>query len=153
MLSAAKRLLFDPRETLLASLTSCVEATSATTRGLWLSRNPVGDEHIDLVRRFAVAVGNEHQLLAVGRKLGKGAEAAREGDSLQPAAVAIHGVEFELARSGVLVVGSEDDAAAAGKERRRETGAAQVGDLLLAAAVRMHHPQLHLAGFDQPLRQ
>src|SRR6185437_9740656 len=115
--------------------------------------NPVGNEHVNLVRRFAVAVGDEYQLLAAGRELGKRAESAGEGNALERTAVAIHGVEFKLARSGVLVVGSKDDAAAASKKRRSEAGAAQIGDLPLAAAVGMHQPEVHLAGFDQALRQ
>src|SRR5579872_5414665 len=115
--------------------------------------NPVGDEYVDLVRRLAVAVGDEHQLLAVERELGKGAEAAGEGDALEGTAVAIYGVEFELAGGGVLVVGGEDDAPVVGIEGGRKAGAAQIRNLLLAAAVGMHHPEVHLSGFDQPLRQ
>lgn len=44
--------------------------------------DPIRDESVDFVRRFGVAIGNEHQLFAIRRELGKRIEPASKSHTL-----------------------------------------------------------------------
>src|SRR5580658_6280832 len=112
-------------------------------------RNPIGHEDVDFVRRLGVAIRYEDQLFAIGRKLRKGAEAARGGDALNVRAVESDGVELELAGAQVLVIRRKNNSLAVDEESRGETGAAELGDLMLLAAIGAHHPKIHFIRLDE----
>ena len=59
--------------------------------------HPIRDEHVGLVRLFAVAVGGPDQALAIGGEHREGVEVRDESDALLSGAVLVDDVEIEVA--------------------------------------------------------
>src|SRR5689334_8255517 len=85
---------------------------------------PIGGEDVEFVAFLRVAIGAEHQPLAVGGEFRKRGEAAEVRDLLQAAAVEVHLVELKLTAVALLFVRREHDLASVRCERGGEAGAA-----------------------------
>ena len=123
---------------------------SVTSRALFCSGLPVGDEQIQIavLRR---AAGRPNDLLSVRTEHRKAVELGMVGHLFESRSVRVDEIQLKIAAARILVVRRENDLAAVGREERSEVGAAEVRDLMLIGPVGVHDPDLHAIGPHQSL--